>query len=161
MIEKEVNLKINDYNGLVNYLNNLGVANKTRVAFHYFNKKDSGFFTRIEEKQDGLFITLKSLINKDEPVKIRKEITTQIYDLEAFIDIFQSMGMMYSGRKSKIRTEYIIDDLIIDLDDWYTEKFDEFIESRLEIEGTNVEKILGFADKIKGFASITTEDLKK
>jgi hypothetical protein len=42
--------------------------------------------------------------------------------------------MNYSGRKSKIRIEYRIDGLIIDIDEWYTGKFEEFIEHRLEIE---------------------------
>jgi hypothetical protein len=51
--------------------------------------------------------------------------------------------------------------LIIDIDEWYTGKFEEFIEHRLEIEWDNVEKILWFADKVKKFASITTEELKK
>lgn len=161
MIEKEINLKINNYDWLVNYLDNLWVATKKKITFHYFNKKDSGFFTRIEERENWLFITLKSLINKDDPIKIRKEITTQIYNLEDFIEIFKSMWMTYSWKKSKIRTEYLIDSLILDLDDWYIGKFEEFIESRLEIEWNDINTILWFADKIKEFASITTEDLKK
>lgn len=161
MIEKEINLRIKDFDGLIEYLNTLWIWEEKRITFHYFNKESADFYVRIEERQNWSFVTVKSFNKTDTAIKSRKEVTTPVNNIEDFIDIFQLMWMEYSWIKSKVRIEYLIGELKLDIDSWYVWRFEEFIESRLEIEWDDETKILEFADSISDYAERTNEDLKK
>jgi adenylate cyclase class IV len=161
MIEKEINLKINNFNWLLNYLNSIVLHIDSKIIFHYFNTEGVNYYIRLEEQDKWNFITIKTFNKWNDLVKTRTEITTNIHNIEDFIEILKIIWLEYSWVKSKIRYEYKIDNLIIDIDQWYLWKFEEYIESRCEIEWDNIDEILKFVDKIKMFTEITNDDLNK
>lgn len=110
-----------------------------------FLKSDEAFRLRIEGNRS--VITYKGRRDK-ENLKIREEIEMEIKDFETFINILERLGFKKAYTIRKKRRVFLLDDIIICLDDV------DGLGSFIELEGG--EKLLEIAEKL-GIRNLTTE----
>lgn len=158
-IEKELNFKVVDKEGLKNYLDiNCNPLWTIKIGFDYFdNKMDPRMYARIERviAQDWwiekLYLTAKRKIKWEGLVTQRKEITIEIKDKQNIITLLEVLGLSYIDSKWKVRERYEFDGMNVDVDSWYDENFENYVESRIEIEWGEETSIIGFSKKIIQF----------
>jgi len=148
--EIEMNLKVLDKEGLLQFLRTLGAETISRVKMTYLGKaREDSFYIRIEEISDTegekRFLTVKGNFKTTNGVNQRKEVTIPISaSPKQYIDFLTLIGMELRDSKFKIRHEFHIDNLKVTLDEWNVPE----LGNRLEIEGFNESKVKEFASKI-------------
>lgn len=157
-IEKELNFKVIDKDGLKVYLDsNCKPLGTIKIGFDYFdNKMDPGMYARIERVIDQdvgkkLYLTAKRKIECEGVVSKRKEITIEIKDKQNIITLLEVLGLSYIDSKWKIRERYEFEGMDVDVDSWYDENFENYVESRIEIEWEDEQKIIDFSKKLTQF----------
>lgn len=157
-IEKELNFKVINKEGLKTYLEaNCAALWTMKIWFDYFdNQADLSMYARIERVvwetgEEKLYLTAKRKIKGEGIVATRKEITIEIKDKQNIITLLEVLWLSYIDSKWKIRERYKYNDMDIDVDSWYDENFENYVESRIEIEGEDEEKIISFSKQLTTF----------
>lgn len=151
--EIEMNFKVLNKNGLLDYLKSLSKEKIQNIKMTYLGKSsDDSFYIRIEEISDvngtKKVLTAKGNFISTDGVNQRKEISIPITDsVEQYIEFLTIIGMETRDSKSKIRHLFEIDNLSVTVDEWNVEE----LGIRLEIEGLDDNKVKEFADKIIQF----------
>lgn len=151
--EIEMNFKIIDKDGLLNYLRSLAGEKTQNIKMTYLGKHgEDSFYIRIEEisdeNGDKKVLTAKGNFVSTDGINQRKEVSIPIAESpEKYIEFLTLIGMELRDSKSKIRHFFHIDDLDITIDEWNVAELGD----RLEIEGTNDLKIRDFANKLTKF----------
>lgn len=155
--ENEMNLKVLDKEGLLQFLRSLGTETISKVKMTYLGKpKDDSFYIRIEEISDAdgnkKFLTAKGGFKTVNDVNERKEVTIPFsVSPKQYLDFLTLIGMELRDSKLKIRHHFHIDDLEITLDEWNVAQLGD----RLEIEGVNESKVKEFASRIVNYCDPT------
>lgn len=157
-IEKELNFRVVDRDWLKEHLtSNCKPLWSIKVYFDYFeNGSDPSMYARIERVvwQDGnetLYLTAKRRIKWEWIVSNRKEITVEIKDKENIVTLLEVLWLTYIDSKGKIRERYEFEGLDVDVDSRYDVNFENYVESRIEIEGENEDEIIAFSKSITPF----------
>jgi len=157
MNEIEMNFKIIDKDGLLNYLRSLTVEKTQNIKMTYLGKHgEDSFYIRIEEisdeNGDKKVLTAKGNFVSTDGINQRKEVSIPIAESpEKYIEFLTLIGMELRDSKSKIRHFFHIDDLDITIDEWNVEE----LENRLEIEGVDESKVKEFASKLVQYCDPT------
>jgi len=157
MNEIEMNFKIIDKDGLLNYLRSLTVEKTQNIKMTYLGKHgEDSFYIRIEEisdeNGDKKVLTAKGNFVSTDGINQRKEVSIPIAESpEKYIEFLTLIGMELRDSKSKIRHFFHIDDLDITIDKWNVEE----LENRLEIEGVDESKVKEFASKLVQYCDPT------
>ncbi len=150
MNEIEMNFKIIDKDGLLNYLRSLAGEKTQNIKMTYLGKHgEDSFYIRIEEisdkNGDKKVLTAKGNFFSTDGINQRKEVSIPIAESpEKYIEFLTLIGMELRDSKSKIRHFFHIDDLDITIDEWNVEE----LGNRLEIEGVDESKVKEFASKL-------------
>lgn len=150
MNEIEMNFKIIDKDGLLNYLRSLAGEKTQNIKMTYLGKHgEDSFYIRIEEisdeNGDKKVLTAKGNFVSIDGINQRKEVSIPIAESpEKYIEFLTLIGMELRDSKSKIRHFFHIDDLDITIDEWSVEE----LGNRLEIEGADESKVKEFASKL-------------
>ena len=157
MNEIEMNFKIIDKDGLLNYLRSLASEKTQNIKMTYLGKHgDDSFYIRIEEisdeSGDRKVLTAKGNFVSTDGVYQRKEISIPITEApEKYIEFLTLIGIELRDSKSKIRHHFHVDDLEITIDEWNVEE----LGNRLEIEGLEESKVKEFAVKVVQYCDPT------
>lgn len=157
MNEIEMNFKIIDKYGLLNYLQSLSKEKTQNIKMTYLGKHgDDSFYIRIEEisdeNGDRKVLAAKGNFISTGGVNQRKEISIPIMEApEKYIEFLTLIGMEFRDSKSKIRHHFHVDDLEITIDEWNVEE----LGNRLEIEGLDESKVKEFAVKVVQYCDPT------
>lgn len=151
--EKEINLTVNNLDGLLDFLRSKASEKIVKKSNIYFESKiDKSYFLRLEnietESENRKALTIKYGFNDDDSgMNRRKEMTTPVEDLSFYETMFEVMGLKCESRKSKIRHTFEINGLDISVDEW----IDSELGNHVEIEGDNEEEIWKFKEQIDAF----------
>lgn len=157
MNEIEMNFKIIDKDGLLNYLQSLSKKKTQNIKMTYLGKPgDGSFYIRIEEisdeNGDRKVLTAKGNFVSADGINQRKEISIPITEApEKYIEFLTLIGMEMRDSKSKTRHHFHIDDLEVTVDEWNVEE----LGNRLEIEGIDESKVKEFAVKVGQYCDPT------
>jgi adenylate cyclase class IV len=155
--EIEMNFKIIDKDGLLNYLRSLAGEKTQNIKMTYLGKHgEDSFYIRIEEisdeNGDKKVLTAKGNFVSTDGINQRKEVSIPIAESpEKYIEFLTLIGMELRDSKSKIRHFFHIDDLDITIDEWNVEE----LGNRLEIEGVDESKVKEFASKLVQYCDPT------
>jgi len=150
MNEVEMNFKIINKDGLLNYLRTLVTEKTQNIKMTYLGKHgDESFYIRIEEisdkNGDKKVLTAKGSFVTTDGVNQRKEVSIPISESpEKYVEFLTLIGMELRDSKSKVRHFFHIDDLDITIDEWNVAE----LGNRLEIEGLEEGKVKEFATKV-------------
>lgn len=157
MNEIEMNFKIIDRDGLLNYLRSLAEENTQKIKMTYLSKHgDDSFYIRIEEisdeKGDKKVLTAKGSFTTTDGVNQRKEVSIPILESpEKYIEFLTLIGMELRDSKSKVRHHFHINNLEVTVDEWDVAELGD----RLEVEGLDGSIVKEFAAKIVQFCDPT------
>jgi adenylate cyclase class 2 len=154
MIEVEVKAHASDLAAVENKLSAMGALKKNEEYQEdvYFNaphrdfaKTDEALRIRKTRNKDGerVFITYKGA-KMDEVSKTRKEIEVDVGNPHKVANIFESLGFRPVGTVKKNRISYLLDELIITLDE--IQDLGSFVE--IEKETPEGEDFQGILDEI-------------
>ena len=155
--EIEMNFKIIDKDGLLNYLRSLAGEKTQNIKMTYLGKHgEDSFYIRIEEisdeNGDKKVLTTKGNFVSIDGINQRKEVSIPIAESpEKYIEFLTLIGMELRDSKSKIRHFFHIDNLDITIDEWNVEE----LGNRLEIEGVDESKVKEFASKLVQYCDPT------
>ncbi len=155
--EIEMNFKIVDKDGLLNYLRSLADEKTQNIKMTYLGKHgDDSFYIRIEEisdeNGDRVVLTAKGNFVSTDGINQRKEVSIPISEPpEKYIEFLTLIGMELRDSKSKIRHLFRINDLDITIDEWNVEE----LGNRLEVEGLDESKVKEFASKVHQYCDPT------
>ena len=158
--EIEMNFKVKDKNGLLDFLRGQAKEKVSEIKMTYLGKKnDDSFYIRIEEIKDELgerkFLTAKGNFKSEGGINQRKEITLPVTDEpQKYIEFLQVIGMELRDSKQKIRHQFEIDGLDVTVDEWNVEE----LGNRLEIEGDSEDKVKQFSEKVTQFCNPNPSD---
>ncbi len=153
--EIEMNFKVLDKEGLLQFLRTLGTETISKIKMIYLGRVgDESFYIRIEEVSDKQgtkrFLTAKGKFKTAKGIKQRKEVSIPISaSTEQYIDFLTLVGMELRDSKFKTRHEFLIDGLRVTLDEWNVDELGD----RLEIEGPSELKVKKFASKIISYCN--------
>ena len=157
MTEIEMNLKIVDKKGLLNYLRSWSEEKIQKIKMTYLGKEDDeSFYIRIEEIQEKnetkKVLTAKGNFLSTDGVNQRKEISIPILEsTEKYIEFLLLIGMSRRDSKSKIRHVFEVGELDVIVDEWDVKELGD----RLEIEGEDKSKVKELASKLSQYCEPT------
>jgi adenylate cyclase class 2 len=148
VMEREVKLRIEDYNSLVRGLKRLGAELESRreQVDHYLDFQDnrlknSGNSLRIRQEGNKCYITFKGKLLNDE-IKSREELETNVGDCKVMLEILNRLGITNKIIVKKERESYVLNEIIIEVDK--VEGLGNFIEIEIvdQRQLQNVKKLV-------------------
>lgn len=146
--EREVKLRIEDYNSLVRGLKRLGAELEShREQVDYYldfqdnRLKNSGNSLRIRQEGNSCYITFKGKLLNDE-VKSREELETNVGDCKVVLEILNRLGITNKIIVKKERESYVLNKIIVEVD--RVEGLGNFIEIEIvdQRQLQNVKKLV-------------------
>ena len=143
--EYEVRVLEIDHDEMVKKLEALGAelqfsALQQRYVYDFDPVIDSKWI-RLRTNGSKTTLTIKDLNAKT--IDGTKELEIEVDDFDKTNQILEELGYKHRGFQQNKRTQYILDDVEIDLDRW------PLIPEYLEIEGTNEQAIYDCLDKLE------------
>jgi predicted adenylyl cyclase CyaB len=115
-------------------------------ADHSIGKKRGTL--RLRKEGEKTLLTVKKHIDA-EGAKVREEREVEVSDFNVMCDILESIGLSAWLEMMKHRTTYELAEMHFELDKYHGDY--EYIPEFLEIEGTDIEKVLAYAELL-GFS---------
>lgn len=131
-MEYELKFKIKDAKAVLARLDRLGARDlgRRRELDIYIGPAERGLRLRKYGRR-GL-VTYKQLIPTREQAKVRREVQTEVADIEALIEIFRMLGFPERRRKEKIRRTFRLGRALVLIDRL------PFLDQFVEIEAASV-----------------------
>ena len=141
--EIEINRKVLDKEAILRFLGKLAVEKISYITMNYFGREDDkNFYVRIEEIREnsgkvepGVILTAKGNFTESDGVQKRTEASLSIKkdEKEKCITLLLLIGLKRRDIKSKVRHEFLVDGIIVTVDEWDNPELGD----RLEVEGAD------------------------
>lgn len=105
-----------------------------------FNPMQKHKYIRVRTDGNKTTLTIKSC--EKDTIDGTKELEIEVNDFEKTNEILNQLGYMPKGYQETKRTEYVLDDVIFDIDRW------PLIPEFMEIEGKNKEDVLKMIERL-------------
>ena len=143
-IEYEVRLLEINRDEIIKKLESLG-AKKTKDGIqkryvYDFNPIQKHKYIRVRTDGNKTTLTIKT-VEKD-TIDGTKELEIEVNDFEKTNEILNQLGYVPKGYQENKRTEYVLDDVIFDIDRW------PLIPEFMEIEGKNKEDVFEMLERL-------------
>ncbi len=142
--EYEVRVLEIDHKEMVRKLEELGAEFKFSALqqryVYDFNPREENKWIRLRTNGKTTTLTIKDLEAKT--IDGTKEQEVEVSDFEGTNEILETLGYKHRGFQQNMRTQYILDGVEIDLDEW------PLIPEYMEIEGESEEAVYRTLDKL-------------
>lgn len=140
--EYEIRVLEIDKEKLIKKLKELGAEfkgnNEQRRYVYDIIPKEDGKWVRLRTNGRKTTLTYKNVVKKT--IDGTKELEVEVSDFEKTNELLENMGIKSKGYQENKRTQYILNDVEIDIDSW------PMIPTYVEIEGKNEEEVMNMLE---------------